>query len=537
MRERPFFEPACYIILPRLYWLNRQSLPGELMKLLKKNKLIFGWLGLLGLILAPVGAEEIGGKSTFAALPVIEKILKNGLRVLVVEQPGVPVVSFSFMQPVGAQDAPKGKTGLPHMLEHMMFKGTETIGTKDYKKEKPLLEKMDKVAEEMNLEKEKPQPSMDRLKTLADEMKKLQQEHHKIIVKDELSSIYTKNGGQSLNAWTSQDATNYHITLPANKVLLYATVEKDRLTHPVFREFYSERDVVAQERRWRTESSPDGKLEEALESTAFSASAYKDPTIGWMSDIMKLTRLDAVEFYKRTYRPDRGVLAVVGGVKAAEVLPLLEKTLGTVPNPPVAPLVKEWTQEPPQAGERTVKAEFDADPVAMLAWHKPNFPNKEAVALDVLSTILTKGNTSRLIKNLVFKSKMVTSVSCDTDFPGDRNQNLFIIQFSPAPKQTVEGVIAAIDRELLEIQKNGVTQEELDRARRDAESSFLWGKTSTHGLAQDLAYNQAVFGDWRLLLKYPEMIKALTSKDIQEAAAKYLISKNRTVATLERPTK
>ena len=478
---------------------------------------------------------ETNGKAASLSLPVVEKILKNGLRVLVVEQPGVPVVSFSFMQPVGAQDAPKGKTGLPHMLEHMMFKGTETIGTKDYKREKPLLEKMDKVALEMNAEKGKSQPSPDRLKELVGEMKKLQEEHHKIIVKDELSSIYTKNGGQSLNAWTSQDATNYHITLPVNKVLLYATVEKDRLSHPVFREFYSERDVVAQERRWRTESSPDGKLEEALESTAFSASAYKDPTIGWMSDIMKLTRRDAEEFYKRTYRPDRGVLAVVGGVKAAEIIPLLEKTLGTVPNPPVAPLVQEWTKEPPQEGEKTVRAQFDADPIAMLAWHKPNFPSPEAVALDALSTILTKGNTSRLIRDLVFKAKVATSVSCDTDFPGDRNQNLFVIQFSPAPGQTVQAVIGAIDGELTELQKNGVTQEELDRARRDAESSFLWGKTSTHGLAQDLAYNQAVFGDWRLLLKYPEMIKALTSKDIQEAAQKYLVSKNRTVAILERP--
>src|SRR5258708_21373132 len=178
-------------------------------------------------------------------------------------------------------------------------------------------------------------------------MKDLQNEHHKYVIKDELSSIYTKNGGQSLNAWTSQDVTNYHITLPANKLLLYATVEKDRLTHPVFREFYSERDVVAQDRRWRTECSPDGKLEEALESTAFSASTYKDPTIGWMGDIMKLLRTDAVDFYKQTYRPDRGVLAVVGGVSAAELFPLLAKPLGTVPNPPVAPLKESWTREPP----------------------------------------------------------------------------------------------------------------------------------------------------------------------------------------------
>src|SRR5580693_666861 len=246
------------------------------------------WLGLAFLFMgAAVGRSQTNGVSSDFNLPVVEKVLKNGLRVLIVERPGVPVVSFSFMMPVGAQDAPKGKTGLPHMLEHMMFKGTETIGTKDYQKEKVILGQMDRVALEMNEEKAKLEPSEDRLKALAEEMQKLEEQHHQVVVKDELSSIYTLNGGQSLNAWTSQDATNYTVTLPANKVNLYATIEKDRLSHPVFREFYSERNVVAQERRWRTESNPEGKLSEALEFTAFSASPYKDPTIGWMSDIMK----------------------------------------------------------------------------------------------------------------------------------------------------------------------------------------------------------------------------------------------------------
>jgi predicted Zn-dependent peptidase len=483
------------------------------------------------------GWGQSSAASSSLNLPVVEKVLKNGLRVMVLEQPGVPVVSFSFMMPVGAQDAPKGKTGLPHMLEHMMFKGTETIGTTDYRKEKPILEAEDKVAAEMNAEKEKLEPSMDRLKELAGEMRKLQAEEHKWVVKDELSAIYTKNGGQSLNAWTSQDVTNYHITLPANKVLLYATIEKDRLSHPVFREFYSERNVVAQERRWRTESSPDGALEEALEATAFQGSPYKDPAIGWMSDIMKLMRTDAMDFYHQTYRPDRGVLAVVGGVKASEILPILERTVGTVPNPPIPSLKQDWTQEPPQKGAKTTVALFDADPLAMMAWHVPNFPHKESVVLDVLSTILTSGNTSRLVRDLIYKDKMVTSVSASTGFPGDRDPNLFVMQFTPAPKQSYDTVVGAIEGEIQDIQKNGVTPEELDRARRAAESSFLWEKTSTSGLAQDLAYNQAVHGDWRYTMKYLDMVKAVTSQDVQDVASKYLVVDNRTVATLERPSK
>ncbi len=497
----------------------------------------FGFGLALFLVGIPAAWGQTDPASSSLNLPVVEKVLKNGLRVLVLEQPGVPVVSFSFMMPVGAQDAPKGKTGLPHMLEHMMFKGTETIGTLDYKKEKPILEAQDKVAGEINAEKEKLEPSMDRLKQLAGEMQKLEAEHHKLAVKDELSAIYTKNGGQSLNAWTSQDVTNYHITLPVNKVLLYATIEKDRLSHPVFREFYSERNVVAQERRWRTESSPDGALEEALEATAFQGSPYKDPTIGWMSDIMKLMRPDAVDFYHQTYRPDRGVLAVVGGVKASEILPILEKTLGTVPNPKNPPLKQSWTQEPPQKGAKTTVALFDADPLAMMAWHVPNFPHKESVVLDVLSTILTSGNTSRLVRDLIYKDKMVTSISANTGYPGDRNPNLYVMQFEPASKQTYDAVVTAIESEIQDIQKNGVTDEELGRAQRAAESSFLWEKTSTSGLAQDLAYNQAVHGDWRYTVQYMDMVRSVSSKDIQDVASKYLVVDNRTVATLERPTK
>jgi predicted Zn-dependent peptidase len=483
---------------------------------------------------SPLAAQDDSDANSGFNLPVVEKVLKNGLTVLIVERPGVPVVSFSLMQPVGAQDAPKGKTGLPHMLEHMMFKGTETIGTLSYAKEKPILDEMDRVAQASNDENEKLQPSAERLKALADQMKKLEEEHHQVVVKDELSAIYTLNGGQSLNAWTSQDATNYTVTLPANKFLLYATIEKDRLSHPVFREFYSERNVVAQERRWRTESNPEGKLSEALESTAFSASPYKDPAIGWMSDIMKLMRPDAEDFYHRTYRPDQGVLAIVGGVKADDIVPILEKTLGEVPNPSVPPLNKNWTKEPPQEGQKTVHVTFDSDPIVMMGWHMPNFPHPEGLALDVLTNILTSGNTSRLIRHLVYGKKLVTSVSAETGYPGDRSPNLFVLEFTPAPKHSADSVIAAIELELADIRKNGVMPEELDRARRGIESTFLWGKTSTSELAQDLAYNQAVHGDWRYVTRYLDMVRALTPEDIQKVANQYLVSDNRTIAYLER---
>ncbi len=171
--------------------------------------------------------------------------------------------------------------------------------------------------------------------------------------------------------------------------------------------------------------------------------------------------------------------------------------------------------------------------MAILAWHIPNFPHKDSVTLDVLCDILTSGNTSRLVKNLVLEKKMATSISASTGFPGDRNPDL-MGWFDPAAGQKNEKIIAAIEAEIASIRKKGVTQEELDRARRGAESSYLWGKTSPSGLATDLAYNQAVHGDWRYLKTYIEMVRATTSEDIKQAAGKYLVETNRTTATLER---
>ncbi len=486
---------------------------------------------LAGLSLAPFAAGAAGAGFN---LPVTQSRLANGMTVLVLPRPGVPVVSFAYIEPVGAQDAPKGKTGLPHMLEHMMFKGTRTIGTRDWARERPILEAQDKVAAAIDAEEDKARPDEARLKGLRARLKELEAADEKLVVKDELSNLYRLRGGANLDAWTSQDATAYTVTLPANQVGFYARVEEDRLSHPVFREFYTERDVVAQERRWRNESTPEGRLFEALQSTAYQAAPYKDPAIGWMGDIRRLLRPDAVRFYRQCYRPDRGVLAVVGGVDPGKVLALFEKTLGRVPNPKIAPLKQDWTREPPQDGEKQVRVLFDADPITAMAWHKPNFPDPRAVALEVLSDILTNGDTSRLVKELVFGRRLVTSISSFDGWPGERDPDLFVLQFDPASGHDSAEVVRAVQAEIAGIQKHGVTPAELKRARRAEEASFLWGKTSTLGMAESLAFDQAVHGDWRWMPRFLDMVREVTSRDIQEAAGRYLVDRNLTIATLQR---
>jgi predicted Zn-dependent peptidase len=465
-------------------------------------------------------------------LKLEQRKLSNGLTVLVAER-DLPVVALAMVMPAGNMDSPPGMTGLPHMLEHMMFKGTQVIGTKSYAQEKPILDQMDSLEAEINAENAKPSPSAQRLAGLAKSMKELQAKHRQVVVKDELDQIYSRHGGRSLNAFTSQDVTAYHVLLPANQMPVYAALEQDRLAHPVFREFYSERDVVMQERR-EEESKPGNALWEALGGAAFLVHPYHNPTIGWMKDIKKLLRGDIEAFYKRAYRPDRGVLAVVGGVKADEVFKLLESTVGQVPNPDSAPLDTHYPVEPPQTKERRLEIQFQADPMADIGWHQPGFPDKDALALAVLADILTEGNSSRLVRRLVLKDKLAVSVDGGDAGLGNRAPALFVIQFTPAPGVSMDAVMAAMDDELAKVRKDGVTPEELARASRRVKASFLWAKDSPVGMALDLAEMQAVYGDWKVMDDFVNGVSKVDSAAVQAAAKRYLVDTNRTVAFLKK---
>jgi predicted Zn-dependent peptidase len=487
-------------------------------------------LAIFAFFLRPAAASENLG------MDVKETKLANGLTVLVVERP-VPVAALVLVMPVGAMDAPAGKTGLPHMLEHMLFKGTRTIGTRDYAKEAPLLDQLDGAELDLNVEKARPQPSLKHLKILRERIKKLQAQEHQYVVKDELDQIYGQHGGRSLNAWTSQDVTAYTVLLPSNQVPVYAALEADRYQHPVFREFYSEREVVMQERRQRVDANPEGRLFEELFHGAFQVHPYGDPAIGWMPEIARLLRPDIQDFYDRGYRPDRGVLAVVGGVKADEVFALFERTLGRVRNPTVKPLRSPQAVEPPQQKQRRVQVAFEADPMAALAWHQPSFPQADGATMDVLASVLTAGNSSRLIRNLVLDKPVLATVSASAGEPGQRDPSLFTLFFTPGSGRGLGDGLSAVDGELSRLRNFGVTQAELDRARKTVQAGYLWEKDSPESLATDLAYTQAIHGDWKLINRYLQEVEALTPADLKQAAQRYLVDSNRTVAFLNRPVK
>ena len=254
------------------------------------------------------------------------KVLPNGLTVVVVERPEAPVFSFFTHVDVGSDREYPGITGLAHMFEHMAFKGTDQIGTTEYAKEKPALDKVEQAYQAYLREREKPVGGDEKkVAELQAAWQQAMKEAQKYVKENQFGQIVEENGGVGLNAFTSNEETAYHYSFPSNRVELWAYLDSERFLHPVFREFYKEREVVHEERRMRTESSPFGRLFEQALATAFTAHPYGQPIVGWPSDLESFSATDAAAFYKKNYVPANMVIALVGDLKAAEVMPVIEK--------------------------------------------------------------------------------------------------------------------------------------------------------------------------------------------------------------------
>ena len=292
---------------------------------------------------------------------VTEHTLKNGWTFLLVERPVAPVFSFMTRVNVGAAQEGAGETGLAHMFEHMAFKGTPRLGTKDYQAEKEALVALEEAYQAYQQEKLSRNADLEKVKSLFDTFKLRQKAASQYVIKNEFGDIIEREGGVALNAFTGADVTGYFYSLPANKVELFAYLESERFLHPVFREFYEERDVVMEERRLRTESQPFGRLLEQFVSTAFMAHPYHHPVIGYASDIQSYTMTDAKAFYEAQYVPSNMVTAIVGDIQTKQVIPLLEKYFGRIPPGPPPPPIR--TVEPKSITEKTVILQDPSQPL------------------------------------------------------------------------------------------------------------------------------------------------------------------------------
>ena len=420
----------------------------------------------------------------FADAPIREFKLSNGLKLVVQEDHRSPVVVSQVWYRAGALDEVNGKTGVAHVLEHMMFKGTKKYAPGQF------------------------------------------------------SRMIAAAGGKE-NAFTGQDYTCYFQQLEKSNLPLSFKLEADRMANLQITdaEFAKEIKVVMEERRWRTEDKPQSKVNEQFQATAYRAHPYARPVVGFMNDLENMTASDAREWYNNWYAPNNATIVVVGDVKTQEVLKLAKQYFGKV-KPRKLPARKPQV-EPPQIGERRVVVKAPGKlPYLVMGFHTPTLQDKvapewEVYALDVLSSVLSGNDSARLNQKLVRETSLAVDVGAGYDSISRGRESLFELVGTPAEGKTVNELEAALLAQLELIKTGGVTQQELDRVKVAVIASDVYQRDSMFYQGMQIGQLETMGYSWRLLKEYPEKIKAVTSEQIQAVAKKYLVKDNMTVATLD----
>jgi predicted Zn-dependent peptidase len=493
-------------------------------------------LGVVGLlvVLAPISSAVENPQ-----IDVEEVVLDNGMTWLLYENHDSPTVMAGWTALVGSVNERPGITGLSHFFEHMMFKGTHTIGTNDIEADLRIIEEQERVRKEMRAEKAvmrgrlrrgeindlaDPASWTQRYRELNAEFDDLVRQQREIIVKDEMDRIYTRNGGEFLNAFTSEDQTAYFVRIPRNRLELWAWLESDRLLNPVFREFYSERDVVFEERRMRTESTPLGKFDEAFNATFWEAHPYMWPVVGWASDIPMYTLAQAREYFATYYAPNNIIGVLAGDFETAQVKPLLERYFGRIPRGEVDP-PPVVTLEPEPVGEKRFNAEAETSPTVRIWWRGVPFVHKDMPVLDLLSDVMI-GRTGRLYKGLVDGRKIANQVSASIDVR--RYDGIFMVECTVKEGQDPAAVEAAVYEEIARLQSEPVPPEELQKVK-NRYKAFAYRRLSSPLYIGMQLLMYAGLGDWRYINTSAARAEAVTAEDLQRAAQEYLTEGRRTV--------
>ncbi len=477
-------------------------------------------------------------------VPVIEKTLSNGMRLLLLPRHDEPTVAGGWVVHVGSANERPGITGIAHLFEHMMFKGTPTLGTKDYKKDVEIINEQERVRDLMRQEEShmrtlwrrgeitdllNPDTWTPRYKELQAQFKKLVDAQREILVKNEFDRVYTANGGSQMNAYTSHDVTVYFTTVPANKLELWMWMESGRLLAPVFREFYAERDVVFEERRMRTESTPTGRIEEAFWAMFWESHPYSWPVVGWPSDIPAISKKQADEFYALYYAPQNLTTVLVGDFDPDKATALAEKYLGRIPRgKEAAPDVV--TLEIKQPAEKRLNGEADANPQVDIMWHTPAFGHKDTYPLAVLAQILST-RTGRLYKGLVLGSKVATEAYAQQH--SMRWASLFNIGGEVTDGKTPADLEAGLLAEIEKIKTTEVPPEELQKVKNNFAAGEYRKLSNNHAIMQALLRYDGL-GRWQEINEAGPKLQAVTAADVKRVANTYLTKENRNTATVVR---
>ena len=466
---------------------------------------------------------------------VTVKKLRNGLTAMVIERPVAPVFSFFTHVDAGSVQDPKGKGGLAHMFEHMAFKGTDKIGTKNWPAERAALQEVEKWYQLYDYERRKVTGSdPKKIEEYKKQWEQAVEKAQKYVVVNEFDQIVEENGGENMNAFTSNDETGYFYDMPSNRFELWAYLESERFLHPVMREFYKERDVVMEERRLRVDSNPLGRLVEQFVAAAFIAHPYHNGGIGYPSELEAFSATDAQHFFNQYYVPANMVVAVVGDIKPATAMPIMEKYFGQMP---VRPAPEEISLvEPRQIAERELTISEAAQPYYLEGYHRPDFRDPDDEVYDVITDLLSNGRTSRLYRALVRDKKIAVQASGFSGFPGIKYPHLFTFFAIPAKGHTPEEMREPIHAEIERLKKEDISDEELKMVKTRIRADFIRGLANNQGLSQGFATAQARYGDWRELFRSVDRVDKVTKADIRRIANKVFVDSNRTVGILETAT-
>ncbi len=427
------------------------------------------FLAAVLLVCRPAAAASYGDR-------VHEKVLPNGLKLILLEDHKAPVAVFQIWYRVGSRNESLGHTGLSHLMEHMMFKGTPTVGPEAY------------------------------------------------------SSIIQRNGGQT-NAFTAEDATTYFATLASDRLGVVIGLESDRMANLILSEdqFVPERNVVEEERRLRTDNNPVAALFEQLNATAYVAHPYEFPIIGWMSDIAQATVPDLARHYRTYYIPNNAFIVAVGDFQSEELTKEIEKAFGAIPSGDPPPAVRSI--EPTQNGERRVDLQREAQlPFVVLAYHVPNLHSRDAAALEVLSEVLSGGKSARVYHQLVYAQRLARQAGASYDYTSV-DPGLFTLYAQPLPGKSAGDVERALEAEIEKLATTPPGSEEIQKAKNGLEASFIFAQDSLFYQGMLLGQYE-VAGDWHLIDDYVPSVRAVTAEDLLRVARFYLDPQSRTVATL-----
>ena len=491
-----------------------------------------------------IAAPVRGATEQKAEVPVDEFTLGNGMRFLVVSRPAQATVMGGWVAHVGSANERPGITGVAHFFEHMMFKGSRIIGAKDAVRDEQIMVEQEKLQAQIRSEYARqraryrkgeiddpfsPANRTPELKDLEEAFAKLVEEQRALMVKDEFDKIYTEAGASGMNATTNSDSTIYFITVPANKIELWFWMESERLLQPVFREFYSERDVVQEERRLRVESTPTGRFDEQLNAMFWTSHPYKWDAIGWMSDLKTLSMADAQDFFTTYYAPGNLTAALVGNITVDEARALAERYFGRIP-PSGKPVPDIVTLEEKQLAEKRMNAECDCQPQVSVQFHTVPFEHRDQYALDVVQSLLN-GQTGRLRKSLVLDQKIASSATAGQD--SLRWNGSFYLTAETKGEATPAALEAALWAELARLQNEAVPADELIKVKNQiVAESYRNLENPFYLLLQLLFYDG--WGDWKYLNEWSAKTLAVTAEDVQRVAKLYFTTENRTVASYNR---